>query len=106
MSAKEAIIKKNYKHGWTTDIEVDELPKGLDEGTVRYISAKKREPQFMLDFRLKAFAHWQKMIEPEWAFIHYPKINYQDIRYYSAPKAKAEGPKSLGELDPELLRTF
>ncbi len=106
MSAKDAVTKKNYKHGWTTHLEIEELPKGLDETTIRFISNKKKEPKFMLDFRLKAYEHWLKMTEPDWAFIHYPKIDYQDIRYYSAPKNKKEGPKSLDELDPELLRTF
>lgn len=106
MSAKDAVIKQNYKHGWTTDIETDELPKGLDESTIRFISNKKKEPRFMLDFRLKAYEHWLKIKEPSWAFVNYPKIDYQDIRYYSAPKNKKEGPKSLNDLDPELLRTF
>lgn len=106
MSTNDVIAKKSYKHGWSTQIETDELPKGLDEDTIRFISKKKKEPQFMLDFRLKAFSHWKTMTEPKWSFVNYPEINYQDIRYYSAPKQKGEGPKSLSELDPELLRTF
>lgn len=102
----ESYIKKSYKHGWSTDIEVEEAPKGLNEEIVRFISAKKNEPKFMLDFRLKAYDYWLKMSEPSWAAISYPKIDYQGIRYYSAPKQKGEGPKKLEDLDPELLRTF
>lgn len=103
---QESVIKQTYKHGWSTDIETDEAPKGLSEETVRFISAKKNEPSFMLDFRLKAYQYWLKMTEPNWAKVNYPAIDYQDIRYYSAPKAKTDGPKSLEDLDPELLRTF
>lgn len=106
MAAKDSVIKKTYKHGWKTDIEVEEAPKGLNEDIIRFISNKKKEPKFMLDFRLRAYEHWLKMHEPTWAFVHYPAIDYQDIRYYSAPKIKGDGPKSLDELDPELLRTF
>lgn len=106
MASKDSVIKKSYKHGWKTDIEVEEAPKGLNEDIIRFISNKKKEPKFMLDFRLKAYEHWLKMREPTWAFVHYPAIDYQDIRYYSAPKIKGNGPKSLDELDPELLRTF
>lgn len=104
--SQESLIKNTYKHGWSTDIEVDEAPKGLSEETVRFISAKKNEPQFMLDFRLRAYEYWLKMEEPDWAYVQYPKIDYQDIRYYSAPKVKSDGPKKLEDLDPELLRTF
>lgn len=106
MSGKEAVLNKNYKYGWHTELEVDELPKGLDESVIRFISRKKREPEFMLKFRLKAYEHWLKMSEPDWAYVKFPKIDFQDIRYYSAPKKKGEGPKSLDELDPELLKTF
>ena len=98
------------KYGFVTDIETDQAPKGLNEDIVRLISSKKDEPQWMLDFRLKAFATWQKMTEPTWADVHYPKIDFQDIRYYSAPKEKTDEPeeksKSLDDVDPELLKTF
>ncbi|MGI6457275.1 MAG: Fe-S cluster assembly protein SufB [bacterium] len=97
---------KDYKYGWVSDIESDTLPPGLDEDIVRAISAKKNEPDFMLEWRLKAYRHWLTMEEPEWAHIHYPKIDYQAISYYSAPKAKEDGPKSLDEVDPELLKTY
>lgn len=94
-----------YKYGFVTDIEMESLPKGLNEDVIRYISAKKEEPEFMLEFRLKAFKKWQEMKEPDWAHLKIPPIDYQDIIYYSAPKKK---PKldSLDEVDPELLDTF
>lgn len=95
-----------YKYGFVTDIETDQVPKGLSEDTIRLISAKKNEPQWMLDYRLKAYRHWLTMTEPEWAHIQYPKIDFQDVVYYSAPKKTKEGPKSLEEMDPELLKTF
>ena len=94
-----------YKYGFSTDIESDRAPKGLDESTVRFISDKKGEPQWMLDWRLEAFARWQAMTEPKWAKVNFPKIDFQDLYYYSAPKG-SEGPKSLDEVDPELLRTY
>ncbi|MGP0106859.1 Fe-S cluster assembly protein SufB [Rhodoblastus sp.] len=94
-----------YKYGFTTDIESNKAPKGLREDTVRFISAKKNEPEWLTDWRLDAFRRWQTMDEPKWARVHYPPIDYQDLYYYSAPKT-AEGPKSLGEVDPELLRTY
>ncbi|MGE3975038.1 MAG: Fe-S cluster assembly protein SufB [Bdellovibrionales bacterium] len=96
----------NYKYGFVTDIETEEAPKGLNEDIVRFIWEKKKEPQFMLDYRLKAFRHWLTMEEPHWALAQYPKIDYQDARYYSAPKQNKDGPKSLDEVDPELLKTF
>ena len=96
----------NYKYGFVTNIETDDAPKGLNEGTVRFIWEKKKEPAFMLEYRLKAFRHWLTMEEPHWALAQYPKIDYQDARYYSAPKQKKDGPKSLDEVDPELLKTF
>ena len=99
-------MDREYKHGFTTEIETDSLPKGLSEGVVRAISAKKDEPEWMLEARLKAYRHWLTMTEPDWANVRYPKIDYQDIVYYSAPKKRAEGPKSLDELDPELVKTF
>ena len=95
----------NYKYGFVTDIEVDKAPKGLSEDTIRLISAKKDEPEWMLEWRLKAYRHWLTMEDPDWAKLNYPPIDYQDIHYYAAPK-KAEGPKSLDEVDPELLRTY
>ena len=94
-----------YKYGFVTDIESVTAPKGLNEDIVRFISAKKDEPQWLLDWRLEAFKRWLTMQEPEWANVHYPKIDFQDLYYYSAPKS-TEGPKSLDEVDPELLETY
>jgi Fe-S cluster assembly protein SufB len=101
----EEITSKEYEYGWNVNLEVDEAPMGLNEGTVRFISAKKNEPEWLLEWRLKAFRQWQKMEEPTWPNVHYPKINYQDIIYYSAPKKKKEL-KDLNEVDPELIKTF
>ena len=101
----EKTVLTDYKYGFYTDIEADEAPMGLNEDTVRFISAKKKEPQWMLDWRLKAYRHWLKMEEPNWANIKYPPVNYQDIIYYSAPKQKIK-PNSLDEIDPELRSTF
>ena len=95
-----------YKYGFVTDIESDTVPRGLTEETVRLISAKKNEPEWMLVYRLKALAHWKTMQEPAWANVEYPEIDFQDIIYYSAPKKKSENKKSLEEIDPELLKTF
>lgn len=103
---KQAAIDKNYKYGFVTDIEMDRVPKGLNEDTIAMISAKKKEPEWMLEFRLKAYKQWLKMTEPTWAHLKYPAIDYQDIYYYAAPKQAAEKPKSLDDLDPELLKTF
>ena len=94
-----------YKYGFVTDIESEKAPKGLSEDTVRYISAKKNEPEWMLQWRLEAFRRWLTMKEPTWARVDYPKIDYQDAYYYSAPKA-FKAPKSLADVDPELLRTY
>ena len=94
-----------YKYGFETKIESDKAPKGLDESTVRFISAKKNEPKWLLEWRLEAFRRWLTMREPTWARVHYPKIDYQDLYYYSAPK-KTPGPTSLADVDPELLRTY
>lgn len=94
-----------YKYGFVTDIESEKAPKGLDEDTVRFISAKKNEPAWMLEWRLEAFRRWKTMQEPTWARVHYPKIDYQDLYYYSAPKKQA-GPASLDEVDPEILKTY
>lgn len=100
----QEITSQKYKYGFTIDIEADQAPPGLNEEIIRFISAKKKEPEWMLNFRLRAFRHWQTMEEPQWAKIDYPKINYQDIIYYSAPKSKKLN--SLDEVDPEILKTF
>ena len=94
-----------YKYGFVTDIESDKAPKGLSEDTVRFISAKKNEPDWMLQWRLDAYRRWLTMREPTWARVDYPKIDYQDLYYYSAPKQKV-GPNSLDEVDPEILKTY
>jgi len=101
----EEHINSDYKYGFSTDIEMDSAPKGLNEDIIRFISAKKNEPEWMLAYRLKAFKYWLKMEEPTWAHVHYPKINFQDIIYYAAPK-KQKQLNSLDEVDPELLKTF
>jgi Fe-S cluster assembly protein SufB len=94
-----------YKYGFTTDIESIKAPKGLSEDIVRFISARKREPEWLLEWRLEAYRRWRTMEEPKWARVHYPKIDYDDLYYYAAPKT-ADGPRSLAEVDPELLRTY
>jgi len=99
------LVNEPYKYGFVTDIESDTIPRGLSEDVIRLISAKKREPEFMLEFRLKAYRQWLKMAEPTWPNVSYPPINYQDIVYYSAPKQK-EKLSSLEEVDPTLLETF
>jgi Fe-S cluster assembly protein SufB len=105
-SQVETLVNKEYKHGWVTDIEADVAPKGLSEDIVRLISAKKSEPEFMLEFRLKAYRNWLKMEEPKhWPNITYPSVDYQNIIYYSAPKQKATK-ASMDEVDPELIKTF
>ncbi len=106
MSSIELLTNKEYKYGFVTDIESDVIPRGLNEDTIRLISEKKNEPEFMLEFRLKAYRNWLKMEEPvHWPNITYPQVDYQDIIYYSAPKQKATK-ASLDEVDPELIRTF
>jgi Fe-S cluster assembly protein SufB len=102
----ENVLARGYQHGFVTDIESDTVPPGLDEETIRFISAKKKEPQFLLDWRLRALERWFTMKEPHWAKVNYPPIDYQAISYYSAPKAKTDGPKSLSEVDPKLLATY
>ncbi len=102
----EALVDQKYRHGFITDIESDTVPPGLDEDVVRLISAKKNEPEFMLAWRLKAFRHWLTMKEPHWAHLRVAPIDYQGISYYSAPKSKADAPKSLDEVDPKLLETY
>ena len=101
----ESLANQEYKYGFTSDIESDALPKGLNEEIIRAISAKKNEPEFMLEWRLRAFRNWQQMSEPRWANVKYPPIDYQDIIYYSAPRSHA-GPKSLEEIDPEILAIY
>jgi Fe-S cluster assembly protein SufB len=102
----ETFAKQEYKWGFVSPIDSDSIPRGLNEDVVRLISSKKQEPEWLLEWRLKAYRHWLTMTEPTWANIHYPKIDYQDIIYYAAPKSEADGPKSLAEVDPELLRTY
>jgi Fe-S cluster assembly protein SufB len=102
----DAIVGQKYRHGFVTDIEADTVPPGLDEAVITLISRKKDEPQFMLDWRLKAYRHWLTMQEPQWAHLRIAKIDYQAISYYSAPKAKTDGPKSLEDVDPKLLATY
>lgn len=101
----DQVVSQEYKYGFVTDIEMDTAPKGLNEDIVRFISAKKNEPEWMLEYRLKAFRYWLKMEEPNWQNFNYPKINYQDIIYYAAPKQKI-ALDSLDQVDPELLKTF
>src|SRR6059058_3559634 len=106
MSTAEILANREYKYGWVTDIEAETIPRGLSEDTVRLISAKKNEPEWLLEFRLKAFRNWLKMTEPDyWANFEYPRIDFQNISYYSAPKEKAKK-ASLDEVDPELIKTF
>jgi len=102
----EEFTSQEYQYGFVTDIEQDTIPPGLDENVIRFISHKKNEPEWLLNWRLKAFKHWQRMDEPKWAKVDYPKIDYQSISYYSAPKDKSDGPKSLDEVDPELIDTY
>ena len=100
------LIEDRYKYGFTTDVESESFPPGLNEGIIRALSAKKNEPEFMLNWRLKSYKHWLTLDEPEWAHIDYPKIDYQNISYYSAPKSNDEKPQSLDEVDPKLLETY
>jgi len=102
----ESLVGRSYQHGFVTDIESDTVPPGLDADVIRLISRKKREPQFLLDWRLKAYRHWLTMREPRWAHVRFDAIDYQAISYYSAPKINANAPKSLDEVDPKLLETY
>ncbi len=102
----EKVLEKKYGAGFVTDIDEEVAPKGLTEDVVRFISAKKKEPQWLLDWRLKAFRHWQKMSEPRWAKVSYPSIDFQDIHYWAAPKSDDDRPRSLDEVDPKLLETY
>src|SRR5262249_14989915 len=101
----QELVNREYAAGFYTDIEMETAPKGLNEDIIRLISAKKNEPEWLLEWRLKAFRHWQTMKEPRWAHVHYPRIDFQNIIYYAAPKAKKQL-ESLDEVDPELRRTF
>ncbi|MBG62004.1 MAG: Fe-S cluster assembly protein SufB [Woeseiaceae bacterium] len=100
------LIGDRYKYGFTTDVESESFPPGLNEDVITALSKKKEEPEYMLEWRLKAYKHWLTLEEPEWAHIGYPKIDYQDISYYSAPKSNEDKPQSLDEVDPKLLETY
>ncbi len=102
----EQLIKKEYAAGFITEIESETLPPGLNEDVIRFISAKKNEPEWMLEWRLKAYRIWQTMEEPDWAHVHYPEIDFQAVSYYSAPKSLEDRPKSLDEVDPDLIETY
>jgi len=102
----EGLVRQEYKYGFYTDVESDSAPPGLNENIIRFISAKKKEPEWMTEWRLKAYRHWTTMTAPVWPKVHYPPVNFQDITYYSAPKSQADGPKSLDEVDPKLLETY
>jgi Fe-S cluster assembly protein SufB len=104
--ALKEFAAREYEHGWSADIAEDRVPPGLNEGTIRFISAKKQEPEWLTDWRLAAFEKWKTMTEPTWAKVDYPAIDYQAITYYSAPKSAGSGPKSLDEVDPELLEMY
>ncbi len=106
VASVEDLALQEYKYGFVTDIEAETIPRGLNEDIIRLISAKKQEPAFMLAWRLRAYQQWLKMREPKWANVQYPPIDYQNIIYYAAPKKKTDGPKSLEEVDPELLATY
>jgi Fe-S cluster assembly protein SufB len=102
----EGLVKQEYKYGFTTDIETESAPPGLNEDVIRLISHKKQEPEWLLEWRLKAYRYWTTMQAPQWPKVHYPEIDYQDITYFVAPKNTSNGPKSLDEVDPKLLETY
>ncbi len=102
----EDLTESGYEFGFVTDVEQDTVPPGLNEEVIRFISARKEEPQWLLDWRLEAYRHWQTMQEPDWARVDHPPIDYQAISYFSSPKSKADGPNSLDEVDPEILKTY
>ncbi|HEX5399901.1 MAG TPA: Fe-S cluster assembly protein SufB, partial [Verrucomicrobiae bacterium] len=102
----ETLVRQEYKYGFYTDVETESAPPGLNDDIIRLISTKKKEPAWLTDWRLKAFHHWQTLTEPTWPKVHHGKIDYQGITYYSAPKQKTDGPKSLDEVDPKLLETY
>jgi Fe-S cluster assembly protein SufB len=102
----ENLVKQDYKYGFVTDVETESAPPGLNEDIIRLISTRKKEPQWLTDWRLKAYRHWLTLKAPTWQFVKYPPINFQDITYYSAPKQKGNAPKNLSEVDPKLLETY
>ena len=102
----EELVKSEYKFGFYTDIETESAPPGLNEGIIRFISGKKNEPEWLMEWRLKAYRHWLTLEAPTWPKVHYPQIDYQDITYFVAPKNLADGPKSMDEVDPKILETF
>ncbi|MCL4177104.1 MAG: Fe-S cluster assembly protein SufB [Verrucomicrobia bacterium] len=102
----EGLVRTEYKYGFVTDVEADAAPPGLNEGIIQFISAKKQEPDWLLEWRLKAYRHWTTMKEPHWPHLKYPAVDFQDMVYYSAPRRKTDGPKSLEEVDPKLLETY
>ena len=106
MQELDVLMAQEYKHGFESDIAADSIPKGLSEDVIRIISAKKEEPEFLLEWRLKAYRHWLTLTPPTWPHVHYPAIDFQEIIYYSAPRSQTDGPKSLADVDPELLRTY
>ena len=106
MQELDVLMAQEYKHGFESDIAADAIPKGLSEAVIRVISAKKEEPEFLLEWRLKAYRHWLTLTPPTWPHVHYPAIDFQEIIYYSAPKSQKDGPKSLDDVDPELLKTY
>ncbi|MDH3613838.1 MAG: Fe-S cluster assembly protein SufB [Gammaproteobacteria bacterium] len=102
----ESLVNRRYEHGFVTDIAADTMPPGLDEDVVRAISARKNEPEFMLEWRLRAYRQWRQMQEPTWAHVHYPPIDFEAISYFSAPMSDDDRPKSLDDVDPKLLETY
>lgn len=102
----ETLVEGGYSEGFITEVEADTLPPGLDEDVIRKISARKQEPEYLLGKRLKAYRHWLTMEEPTWATVRHPQIDYQAISYFSAPKSREDAPKSLDEIDPEILETY
>ncbi len=102
----ESLVNRRYEHGFVTDIETESLPPGLDEDVVRAISERKNEPEFMLEWRLRAYRQWRQMQEPTWAHVNFSPIDYESISYYAAPKSDKDRPKSLDEVDPKLLETY
>ena len=102
----EELVRKDYEHGFTTEIDSDTVPPGLNEDVIKFISQKKEEPEWLLEWRLKAYRRWLDMVEPNWQHLNIDPIDYQAISYYSAPKSKDDGPKSLDEVDPKLLETY
>ncbi len=106
MQELDVLMAQEYKHGFSSDIDADAIPKGLSEDVIRIISTKKEEPEWLLEWRLRAYRHWLTLTPPTWPHVHYPAIDFQEIIYYSAPKSQKDGPKSLDDVDPELLKTY